>query len=55
VATTAAITAPETYPTPNMMDFVTRAAGCKVFSKIDLKKGYHQIPMNPWDIPQTVW
>jgi len=48
-----AVTVPYTYPIPNMMDFVARAAGSKVFSKIDLKKGYHQIPMNPGDIPKT--
>jgi hypothetical protein len=48
-----AVTVPDTYPIPNMMDFVARAAGCTVFSKIDLKKGYHQIPMNPGDIPKT--
>jgi hypothetical protein len=35
-----AATVPDTYPIPNMMDFVARAAGCTVFSKIDLKKGY---------------
>jgi len=48
-----AVTVPDTYPILNMMDFVTRAAGCTIFSKIDLKKGYHQIPMNPQDIPKT--
>jgi len=35
-----------------MMDFVARAAGCIIFSKIGLKKGYHQIPMNTGDIPK---
>jgi len=49
-----AVTVPDTYPIPNMMDFVARAAGCTIFSKIDLKKGYYQIPMNPRDIPKTV-
>jgi hypothetical protein len=29
---------------PNMSDFSDRLAGCKVFSKIDLRKGYWQIP-----------
>ena len=48
-----AATVPDSYPIPNMMDFAARAAGCTVFSKIDLKSGYHQVPMNPADIPKT--
>ena len=44
---------PDTYPVPNMLDFASRAAGCTYFSKIDLKKGYHQVPMNAADIPKT--
>jgi hypothetical protein len=40
------VTVPDAYPLPNMMDFAVKAAGCKVFSKIDLRKGYHQIPMH---------
>ena len=36
-----------------MLDFAARAAGCTHFSKIDLKKGYHQVYMNPADIPKT--
>ncbi len=44
------VTVPDAYPLPNMMDFAVNAAGCKVFSKIDLRKGYHQIPMHPADL-----
>ena len=47
------VTVPDTYPIPSMLDFANRAAGCTHFSKIDLKKGYHQVPMNPADIPKT--
>ncbi len=38
---------------PDMLDFSARVAGCKVFSKIDLRKGYYQIPMHPADIRKT--
>jgi hypothetical protein len=38
-----------------MLDFATRAAGCTHFSKIDMKKGYHQVPLNPADIPKTAF
>lgn len=47
------ITAADKYPLPNMLDFAARLRGCKVFSKLDLRKGYHQIPMNPDDIKKT--
>ncbi len=47
------VTIPDAYPLPNMMDFAVKAAGCKIFSKIDLRKGYHQKPMHPADIQKT--
>jgi len=47
------VTEPDTYPLPNMLDFSARVAGCKVFSKIDLRKGYYQIPMHPAVIRKT--
>ena len=38
------VTEPDVYLLPNMLDFTAKAAGYTVFSKIDLRKGYHQIP-----------
>ncbi len=40
-------------PTCCPMDFIAKAEGWVIFSKIDLKKGYNQVPMNPEDIPKT--
>ena len=36
-----------------MMDFAAKAADCTIFSKIDFKRGYYQVPMNLADIPKT--
>ena len=47
------VTVRDSYPLPNMMDFAATAAGCTIFSKIDLRKGYHQIPMHPDSIQKT--
>jgi transposase InsO family protein len=47
------VTQVDTYPLPNMLDFSASVAGCTYFSKIDLRKGYYQIPMNKADIPKT--
>ncbi len=41
------------YPLPHIQDFNANLAGMKVFSKIDLIRGYHQIPMAPGDVHKT--
>ena len=46
-------TVPDRYPVPHIQDFSAHLAGMKVFSKVDLIRGYHQIPVAKEDIPQT--
>ena len=36
-----------------MQDLNSRLAGCKVFSKLDLVKGYHQVPAATANVPKT--
>ena len=38
---------------PNIADFTVRISGSSVFSKLDLKKGYYQVPMASEDIQKT--
>jgi hypothetical protein len=47
------VTTPDKYPLPNIQDLSNNLHGCTVFSKIDLVKGYHQIPVATEDIPKT--
>jgi hypothetical protein len=48
-----AVTILDRYPVPNMQSINDRMAGCTVFSKIDLVKAYHQIPIAEEDIQKT--
>jgi transposase InsO family protein len=47
------ITAADKYPLPNMQDLSARLAGCRFFTKLDLQKGYLQVPVQPEDVPKT--
>ena len=47
------ITTDDRYPLPHIHDFNTRLAGAKIFSKIDLIRDYHQIPMPEDSIAKT--
>ncbi len=49
------VTVANSYPLLNMLDFSSKAARqCTIFSKINLRKGYHQIPVQSADIHKTV-
>jgi hypothetical protein len=47
------VTTPDKSSLPNMQDLSNGLHGCTVFSKIDLVKGYHQIPVATEDIPKA--
>jgi hypothetical protein len=46
-------TVEDKYLLPNMADLVARLDGCTVFSKLDLKKGYLQVPVTTTDVAKT--
>ena len=48
-----AITRRDRYPLPHIQSISAHLAGKTRFSKIDLLRAYHQIPMNPSDIEKT--
>uniref|UniRef100_A0A388L5R7 Reverse transcriptase domain-containing protein n=1 Tax=Chara braunii TaxID=69332 RepID=A0A388L5R7_CHABU len=50
-----AITVKNVEPLPRIDDLLDRVQGCKYFSKIDLKSGYHQIEVHPDDQYKTAF
>jgi hypothetical protein len=50
-----AVTIKNKYPLPRINVLFYQLATAKVFSKIDLRYGYHQIKIRPCDIPKTAF
>ena len=48
------LTEADPYPLPNMADVTCNLHDARIFSKLDLLKGYYQFPVYPEDIPKTV-
>jgi hypothetical protein len=48
------VTVKNKYPLPRIEDLFDQMRGARVFSKIDLRSGYHQMKIRPSDIPRRL-
>jgi hypothetical protein len=49
------VTVKNKYPLPRIEDLFDQLRGASVFSKIDLRSGYHQLRIRPSNIPKTTF
>ena len=47
------ISVPDQYPMPNITDLTNNIGNAYIFTKLDLLKGYFQVPVHPDDVPKT--
>jgi hypothetical protein len=49
------VTIKNNYPLPRIDDLFDQMRGARVFSKIDLRSGYHQMKIRTSDTPKTAF
>jgi hypothetical protein len=49
------VTIKNKYPLPRIEDLFDQLRGASVFSKIDMRSGYHQLRIRPSDVPKTTF
>jgi hypothetical protein len=49
------VTMKNKYPLPRIEDLFDRMRDARIFSKIELRSGYHQVKIRPSDIPKTAF
>lgn len=49
------VTIPDAYPIPNINDVLSQLGESKLFTILDLKSGFHQIPLKDADIEKTAF
>ncbi|GJU73875.1 hypothetical protein Tco_1265280 [Tanacetum coccineum] len=49
------LTVKNRYPLPRIDDLFDQLQGSRVYSKIDLRSGYHQLRVREEDIPKTAF
>jgi len=49
------VTVQNKYPLPRIEDLFDQLQGAQVFSKIDLRSGYHQLKIKTADVPKTAF
>ena len=48
-----AVTKSDKFPLPSVTEFNANMAGCRIFSKLDLRRAYHQVPVAEQDQEKT--